>query len=144
MGQEGLVRSGGNVVLENMEDQLINDPELNLETAHEPDVVRGGAVQMNDLSIDGLSEWSIKLHVVSPVKPLGKTLAMVSRDLGPMREHINGRKKVNFHNCLAAGERGGILVEDAITVDRDYHERSPTIVLALVLKKLQKRRGRSH
>jgi hypothetical protein len=31
------------VVLENMEDQLINDPELNLETVHEPNVIRGGA-----------------------------------------------------------------------------------------------------
>lgn len=104
VGQEGLVRSGGNVVLENMEDQLINDPELNLETAHEPDVIRGGAVQTDDPSIDGLSERSIKLHVVSPVEPLGKTLAMVSGDLGPMREHINARKKVHFHNCPPESE----------------------------------------
>ena len=74
--------------------------------AHEPDVVRGGAVQTDDLSIDGLSERSIELHVVSPVKPLGKTLAMVIEDLGPMREHFDAHKKVHFHNCLATGEQG--------------------------------------
>jgi hypothetical protein len=49
VGQEGLVRSGGNMVLENVKDQLIDDPELNLVTAHEPDVVRGGAVETDDL-----------------------------------------------------------------------------------------------
>ena len=87
-----------------MEDQLINDTELNLETAHEPNVVHGGAVQTDDLSIDSLSKWSIKLHVISPIEPLGKMLAMVSGDLGPMREHVDARKKVQFHNCLAAGE----------------------------------------
>jgi len=39
-------------------------------------------------------------------KPLGKTLAMVSEDLGPMREHFDAHKKVHFHNCLATGEQG--------------------------------------
>jgi hypothetical protein len=110
------------MVIENKEDQLINDPELNLVMAHEPNVVRGGAVKTDDLSINGLSEWSIKLHVVGPVEPLGEILAMVSGDLGPMHEHIDASKKVHFHNCLAAGERDGILVEDAITINRDRHE----------------------
>ena len=139
VGKEGLVRSGDNVVLENVEDQLIDDPELDFATAHEPDVVRGRAVKPNDSSIDGRTKWSIELHVVSSIEPLGVTLAVVGGDLRPIREQIDTRRHVDFHDSIAARECGGRLVKEAITVDGDRHERAPAIVLTLVLEKLQKR-----
>ncbi len=144
VGKEGLVRSGGNVVHENVEDQLIDDPELYFVTAHELDVVRGRAVEPNDSSIDGRAKRSIELHVVSSIEPLGKALAVVGGDLRPMREQIDERRHVDFHDGFAARERGGRLVKEAIPVDGDRHERAPAIVLTLVLEKLQKRCGRCH
>ena len=143
-GKERLVRSGGNVVLENMEDQLIDDPELDFVTTYEPNVVRGRAVKPNDSSINGPAKRSIKRHVVSSIEPLGVTLAVVSGDLRPMHEQIDATRHVDFHDGFATRERGGRLVKEAITVDVDQHERAPAIVLALVLEKLQKRRGHSH
>ncbi len=61
-----------------------------------------------------------------------------------MREQIDTRREVDFHHFFAARELGGVLVKEAITVDWNRHERAPTIVLALVLEELQKRRGRGH
>ena len=137
--EEGLVGSGGYVVLENVEDQLIDDSELD-----EPDVVRGRAVEPNDSSIDSRAKRSIELHVVSSIEPLGKALAVVGGDLRPMHEQIDECRYVDFHDGFAAREHGGRLVKEAIPVDGDQHERAPAIVLTLVLEKLQKHCGHCH
>jgi len=79
VSKERLVGSGGDMVLENVEDQLIDDPELNLVSAHKPDVVRGSAVEANNGSIIDCTERSIKRHVIGSIEPLGEMLAGVSR-----------------------------------------------------------------
>ena len=143
VSKERLVGSSGGMVLENVEDQLIDDPELNLVLAHEPDVVRGSAVEANNGSINGCTEWSIKRHVVGSIEPLGETLA-VSVDTRVQCVSRSTRVvKLTFITC-SPPEREGVLVEEVISVDGNRHERAPAIVLALVLEELQKRRGRGH
>ena len=112
VGQEKLVGSGGAVILKN------DDPE-DFVVAHKPYVIRGQAVEVNNGLVGGLSEWGIKLHVVSPIEPLGETLAVFGGDCHPMREQINVRSHVHVHDFFTTRERGGSLVEEAITLDRD-------------------------
>ena len=92
------------MVLENVEDQLIDDPELNLVLAHEPDVVRGSAVEANNGSINGCTKWSIKRHVVGSIEPLGETLAVVSGYARSVREQIDARCEDDFHHLFATRE----------------------------------------
>ena len=112
------------MVLENVEDQLIDDPELYFVTAHEPDVVRGRAVEPNNSLINGCTKRSIEPHVVSSIEPLGETLAVVGGDLRPMGEQIDAHRHVDFHDGFSARERGSCFVKEAITVNGDRHERA--------------------
>ena len=91
---------------------------------------------MNDGSINGCTKRSIKPHAVGSIEPLGKTLAVVSGYVRAVREQIDARFEVDFHHFFATRERGGVLVEEAITADGNRHERAPAIVLALVLEEL--------
>jgi hypothetical protein len=133
VSKERLVGSSGDMVLENVEDQLIDDPELNLVSAHKPKVVRVSAVEANVGSINGCTKQSMKCHVVGSIEPLGDTLAVVGGYARPVREQIDARREVDFHHLLATRERGGVLVEKAISVNRNRHKRAPAIVLTLVL-----------
>ena len=109
MGQERLVGSGDDVILENVEDQLINDPELDFVVVHDPYVIRGQAVETNDGLVDGLSKRTIELHVVSPIEPLVETLAVFGGDCRPMREQIDAHSHVHVHDFFAAERVVGVL-----------------------------------
>jgi hypothetical protein len=55
----------------------------------------------------------------SSIEPLGKMLAVFGGDFRPMREQIDARCHVHVHDFFATGKRGGSLIGEAITNDRD-------------------------
>jgi hypothetical protein len=84
VSKERLVGGGGEMILEDVKDQLINDPQLNLVAADEPFVVILVAVEGNHLALCWIwFERRTQEHGVIPVIPLRKLLALGGRHLCP-------------------------------------------------------------
>ena len=78
------------------------------------------------------------------IVPLGKALTGVSGYLSPLCEQVDVSANIDFHDILTTCEVGNVLVKSTIAVNGDRHERSPAILLALVLNKFKERCGGSN
>ncbi len=130
------------MTLEDVKDQLINDPQLNLMALDKLIVVILIAVEGNHLVLCGI--WFKKRtqeHGVVPIIPLRELLALGGGHLRLLREQVNLRAKLNFHRVFAISKLSLMAVKQAITVNWDSHEWTPAIILTLVLQEFEESLG---
>ena len=96
VSKEGLVGGCGEVILQDVEDELIDDPQLNLVTMDETNVVTAGTVEAYNRALVFVTKNSIKLHRVITIEPLGQALTGISGYLGPLSEQVDTSAKVTF------------------------------------------------
>ncbi len=126
------------MILQDMQDQLVDDAKLNLVSADEHFVVVFVAIKSNHLAFGGvLFEGIGQQDAVGTVVPLRKLLALDSRDLGPMREEINPVGNCHLRSLLTIGELVLGTIEQAVSGDRNRHEKAPPEVFTLVLEELK-------
>ena len=130
MSKERLIEGCGEMILQDVEDKLIDDPPLNLVPTDKTNVFLSGTVKAYNHALVFVAESSVKLHHIIPIEPLGKMLTGDS-GLSPLCEQVDTSAKVDIHCFFASCNLGNILVECTIAVNGDGHERSPAIVLAL-------------
>ena len=79
VGEERFVGGGGEMILQDMQDQLVDDAKLNLVLADEPLVVVIVVIKSNHLSFCGVLFESIgQQDAVGAAVPLRKLLALES------------------------------------------------------------------
>ena len=132
------------MIFQDVNDMLVNDPQLNLVPADEANVVAARTVEGYDQTLVFVTNNSIKLHQVITIVPLAKALTGGSGYLSSLCEQVNASAKVDFHHFLTTCKLGNILVKGAIAVNGDRHERSPAIVPTLVLNKFEGHCGGSN
>ena len=138
VGEERFVGGGGEMILKDMQDQLVNDAKLNLVLADKPLVVVLVAIKSNHLAFGGvLFEGIGQQDAVGAIVPLRELLALDSRDLCPMREEINPLGNCNLHSLLTIGKLVLGTIERAVSCSRNRHEKAPPKVFTLVLEELK-------
>jgi hypothetical protein len=138
VGTERFVGGDGEMILQDMQDQLVDDAKLNLVSADEHFVVVFVAIKSNHLAFGGvLFEGIGQQDAVGTVVPLRKLLALDSRDLGPMREEINPVGNHDLHSLLTIGKLVLGTIKRAVPDDGNRHEKAPPEVLTLVLEELE-------
>jgi hypothetical protein len=142
VSKERLVGGGGEMILEDVKDQLIDDPQLNLVAADEPFVVILVAVEGNHLALRGIwFERRTHEHGLAPVIPLCELLALGGRHLCPLCEYVNLHAKLDFHRVFAISELSLGAAKQAITLNWYSHEQTPGIILTLVLQEFEESLG---
>ena len=125
------------MILQDVEDKLINDPQLNLVPTDDTNVVLAGTVKAYDHALVFVAKSSVELHANITIEPLGEALTGNGGDLSLLCEQVGASAEVDIHHFFTACELGNIHVKGTITVNWDRHERSPAIVRALVLTQVQ-------
>jgi hypothetical protein len=138
VGEERFVGGGGEMILQDMQDQLVDDAKLNLVLADEPLVVVIVVIKSNHLSFCGVLFESIgQQDAVGAAVPLCKLLALDSRDFCSLREEINPLGNCNLHSLLTIGKPVLGTIKQAVSGSRNRHEKAPPEVFTLVLEELK-------
>ena len=133
VSQEGLVGQNGDVVLEEVHDQLIDDAQLELVATDESNVPICIAIKADYLLQEVILKRCVEMHCVVAVKPLCELLACFHRDQGPFGEEVMVLGEVDLHHLFAIGKSVCCTFEESITFNRHAHEQTPAIKLAFVL-----------
>ena len=138
VGKERFVGEGGEMILQDMQDKLVDDAKLNLALADKPLVVVFVAIKSNHLVFCGiLFERIGQQDAVGTIVPLHKLLALGSWDFCPLHEEINPLGNCDLHSLLAIGEPVLGSIQQAVSVGRNRHEEAPLEIFTLVLEELE-------
>ena len=138
VGKERFVGGGGEMILQDMQDQLVDDAGLNLVSADKPFVVFFVAIKSNHLAFCGVLFESIgQQDAVGAAVPLRELLALGSRDFCPLHEEINPLGYRDLHSLLAIGKPVLGSIEQAVSGGRNNREEAPPEIFTLVLEELE-------